>query len=378
MGRRWGKTVLGSALALATAAQGGRVAWGVPYFRNGRPLWKAVEQAVAPLRRAGLVRVNQNDRLATFYNGGEVGIYSMDNPDSMRGFAFHLVIIDEAARVQPDVYTDVIMPMLADYNGDTLLISSPKGRNWFWQEFQRGLADTAGRQAAFTASSAANPSQQIRAAFELARTRVSERTFRQEWLAEFVDDGGGVFRNVRAAASAKPQTEALPGHEYVIGADWGRTGDATVFKVLDLTLKHEVFSDRMVDANYPLQLARLTALYAKFGEPLVIAEYNSMGGPLVEQLQRTGMNVTAFNTTNATKANAIDALALAFERGELKILDDPLTIGELEAYESERLPSGLVRYGAPAGLHDDLVMGLALAWVGVGYQPQTTPNTLYD
>jgi len=37
-------------------------------------------------------------------------------------------------------------------------------------------------------------------------------------------------------------------------------------------------------------------------------------------------------------------------------------INELQSYEAERLPSGMTRYSAPAGLHDDTVMALALAW----------------
>ncbi len=41
-------------------------------------------------------------------------------------------------------------------------------------------------------------------------------------------------------------------------------------------------------------------------------------------------------------------------------------IGELQAYEMERLPSGLLRYGAPEDIHDDFVMSLALAWWGAG------------
>jgi len=30
----------------------------------------------------------------------------------------------------------------------------------------------------------------------------------------------------------------------------------------------------------------------------------------------------------------------------------------------DRLPSGMVRYSAPDGLHDDMVISLALAWHG--------------
>jgi hypothetical protein len=72
-----------------------------------------------------------------------------------------------------------------------------------------------------------------------------------------------------------------------------------------------------------------------------------------------------FNTTNATKAAAIEALALAFERGDITILNDQTTVAELQAYEMDRTPSGMVKYGAPEGMHDDTVMALALAWQGV-------------
>lgn len=193
MGRRWGKTVLGGTLSLATAARGGRVAWVVPIYRNGRPIWRWAEAAVAPLRKAGIVAVNRAERTIDFLSsGGFLGIYSADNEDSIRGEAFHLVIIDEAAMVPETAWTDVIQPTLADYHGDAILISTPKGRNWFWREFQRGLAD--GREiASFTAPSSANPNPRIQQAAAKARTRVSDRTYRQEWLAEFVEDGTTSF-----------------------------------------------------------------------------------------------------------------------------------------------------------------------------------------
>ena len=38
------------------------------------------------------------------------------------------------------------------------------------------------------------------------------------------------------------------------------------------------------------------------------------------------------------------------------------------AYQAERLPSGLLRYGAPGGQHDDTVMALAIAWSAVSMQ----------
>src|SRR5215207_7101537 len=139
MGRRWGKTVLGGSAALGTARAGGHVAWVVPTYRNGRPLWRWAEKVVAPMRRARMASVNRTERTIEFHDtGGFLGVYSMDNPASILGEAFNLVIIDEAARIPEEAWTEAIQPTLADVDGDAILISTPKGRNWFWREWQRG------------------------------------------------------------------------------------------------------------------------------------------------------------------------------------------------------------------------------------------------
>lgn len=72
--------------------------------------------------------------------------------------------------------------------------------------------------------------------------------------------------------------------------------------------------------------------------------------------------VSGISFTNAIKTNLVEGLAIAFEQGQIEILNDPVLIGELQAYESERLPSGLVRYSAPEGFHDDCVSALMLVW----------------
>lgn len=357
-GRRWGKTVLGGRIVMETLRQHGRAAWVAPTYKNTRPLWRWCVQVAAGEPR---LSVSTSERTITTDRGGFLGLYSGDNIDSIRGEAFHLAVLDEAAMLTPEAWTDAIMPTLADYAGDALLISTPKGHNWFWQEFARAQAD--GKRAmAWQAPTSANPLPTIRQAAELARERVSSRTYEQEWLAQFLADGGGVFRGVRACATATPQTRALDGHEYVMGVDWGRTNDATVFAVLDTTLGHLVALDTMQDTGYDLQVGRLKALAERFRPLQILAETNSMGGPLVEQLQADNLPVYGFNTTNASKAMVIDALALAFERQTIGVLYEERLLNELAAYESERLPGGMLRYSAPAGMHDDTVIALALAW----------------
>ncbi len=77
-------------------------------------------------------------------------------------------------------------------------------------------------------------------------------------------------------------------------------------------------------------------------------------------------------------AQAIEALGLALERLDVQIIPDPVLLAELQAYEAERLPSGMLRYGAPPGMHDDTVMALAMAWQVVGGPVQTEQTAVYD
>jgi len=120
--------------------------------------------------------------------------------------------------------------------------------------------------------------------------------------------------------------------------------------------------DRYTKTDYETQKSRLIAIWERYDRPLVVAEENSMGGPVIESLRKAGMNIQPFVTTNASKQEIIDGLALSFERHDITILDDATLVGELEAYESKRLPSGKMSYNAPENMHDDCVMSLAIAW----------------
>ena len=134
-----------------------------------------------------------------------------------------------------------------------------------------------------------------------------------------------------------------------------------MFCVLDLTTKQQAALVRMAGATFDSQLVKLRSLWMDYGQPGITAEYNSMGGPLVERMQVEGLPVTGFVTTASSKHAIITALELAFDNREITLLNDPTQTAELLAYEKkERV--GIPYYGAPAGMHDDTVIALALAW----------------
>lgn len=262
-----------------------------------------------------------------------------------------------------DAWQYALRPTLVDYQGDAYFLSTPKGRNGFWQMWQWGQDPLQAEWASWQMPSNVNP--RIPASeFDAMRDTMPERVYQQEVQALFLEDGGGVFRGVRSAATAEPQASMQNGHTYVFGVDWARDNDFSVITVLDVTLMSVVALDRFNHIDYHVQAGRLQAIADRFKPAAIVAESNSIGTPIIEQLRRAGLPVVPFNTTNASKQIAIDALALAFERRHLQILPDEVLIAELEAYSMERLPSGMLRYSAPDGGHDDCVISLALAYSG--------------
>src|SRR3990167_24466 len=359
-GRRWGKSRLGAALCIANAIQDKRAWWISPTYPMSQIGWREIKNLA---KQVPGVKVRESDRIVQFGGQGYAQVKSSDNPDSLRGEGLDFVALDECAYMKEETWTEALRPALSDRKGSALFISTPKGRNFFWRIWQRGL-DDGGEWQSWKYPTAANPFIDP-GEIEAAKGMLVERVFMQEYLAEFLDMEGAVFRRILEASTAVPQDAPTEAHQYIFGVDWARTDDATVFVVLDVTTREIVYLDRMTNTDYNLQRTRLRALYERFLPGVIIAEYNSMGGPQVEELQRQGLPIQPFTTTNATKAQAIDALALAFEQSSIKIPNDPILIGELQAYESERLPSGMLRYSAPEGMHDDTVMALALAWQGV-------------
>lgn len=375
MGRRWGKTTMGLVIIGNVLAQHGRAAWVVPEYKNGRALWRMLVNLCAPLAQSGIVQISRSERVVTTTGGGFVGIYSADNIDSIRNEWFHLVIGDEAARIDGDGWNDAVRPTLADVEGDEILISTPKGKNWFYEEFLRGERGEAGYMS-WTAPTNANPMPSIQRAYELARVRLPERSFRQEWDAQFVDDGV-IFKNVyelSVLAESAPQH----GHRYIVGVDWGRFEDATVFSVLDARHKKQVCLVRLLQNDFETQRMRLAALARAYNDALCVVESNSIGQAQIEGLREYNLRIESFQMTNASKTQIIEALQYALERKEIALLNDKVQIAELTAFEAISLPSGAMRYTAPAGMHDDTVIALALALYGastaapisITHQPQ--------
>lgn len=316
------------------------------------------------LKNVSGLTINESEHRMDLPTGGMIAIRSTHHPDLLRGAGLDLAVLDEAAFMLPQVWSQVVRPMLLERKGSALFLSTPYGRNHFWELYKLGLDPEEAEWASFHFTSYDNP---LISASEIDAIRRStpRRVFDEEYLAQFSDDSGQVFRGINAAATVDPQAAPIAGRRYVAGVDWGRDHDYTCIVIIDAETRRMVALDRFNVIGWELQRARLNALCQRWQPAVIWAEANSIGSVNIEALQAEGLPIRPFMTTAASKRQVIDSLALAVERGDLALLPDPALLGEMLSYQLQRLPSGAYRYGAPSGSHDDTVIAAALAWHGV-------------
>jgi len=138
--RRAGKTVacVMDLLARASAFKGqdGRFAYVAPFYVQAKDAaWTYLKRFTMPIEGA---EVNESElRIDLPHNGARIRVYGADNYDRMRGGYFDGVILDEYGDMHPAAWPEVIRPMLADRKGWAVFIGTPKGRNDFWQVWER-------------------------------------------------------------------------------------------------------------------------------------------------------------------------------------------------------------------------------------------------
>jgi hypothetical protein len=369
LGRRTGKTTLAGDLVVETTVDDrGPCAYFAPTYKNLGETWREFKDLLRPVA----TRISESDYRIDLLGGGRLDCWSLDSEsvaDSVRGRRYKRVLVDEASLVTAllDIWQKVIRPTLTDLRGDAWFFGTPKGLNGFWALHERGQDPLHADWASWRAPTSANPYIDPRE-IDDARDELTEEAFAQEFLAEFLSQGVGVFRGVAAAMTAVPQDERRAGHDYVFGVDWGQVDDFTAISVVDVRSLEQVAADRFNQIEYHFQTARLAILAQKFRPRLIVAERNSIGLPMIERLQEMRLPVWGWDATNGTVAAGVQSLSLGLQRGQFRLLPARHPVGtvqqsELLAYTAKKLPNGLLRYGASEGFHDDTVRALMLSWL---------------
>lgn len=330
-------------------------------------------------RRNMTIEIRHFDTNGTFLGRSRFQGKTSENPDNLRGASLNYLIVDEAAMVDSQVIFESLLPTLTTTNGWTLFISTPKGYNWFYDLFVYAQSFAGHPDYPYLTQYAAwqlptweaNPTISPEF-FEQQRRIMPERVYRQEYGAEFLADSGSVFQRIEECPKRPPlrktDTDLLvkppvPYHRYVIGADFARLDDFSVFTVVDIDTREVVRVLRMNTVSWERQLEELTKLYREYPGAFVAVDARGVGDPLVEALASRGVPVSPVQlSTNTVKEAIINKLALAVEHGRIVLPDDTEYLQEFRDFVYERTPSGNLRMKAAGRGKDDRVLSLAIAW----------------
>lgn len=165
-----------------------------------------------------------------------------------------------------------------------------------------------------------------------------------------------------------------PPRRVTIGLDLGHANDHSALAILEQEQRHRVL--RQI-ARFPLRtpfgeivkrLDRIARTPDLAGRTTIVADATGLGAPVLEMIRTAkipaaivpvvitgGVHANQSNGTwHVPKTDLVTALYLMFEQGGIRI---PKGLPGYRALEEELLHFGTAR----SGIHDDLVMALALA-----------------
>jgi hypothetical protein len=352
IGRQFGKTMLGinQMLYWAINHKGCNIAWVTPIYKQSKKVFDEMEKVT---KTSGLFEYNRSDLTITGFNS-QIQFFSGERPDNIRGNTFDYLIVDEMAFTRPELWSEVLSATVLVKGKKVIFISTPKGKNHFYQLSLQPNYDN--RYKYFHYSSYDNPMIDAEDLEERKRS-LPKHIFEQEYLAKFIDNASGLFKNVDSCViKTAERTQKLFG-----GLDIGRADDYTVLTILNKNYQM-VYVQRWRQQEWSKIIDEVATKIREYNAEIFV-EVNNQGDVFFEMLQnKVYNNVQPYVTTTATKPIMIEDLAVHFENKDIGILNENWLVDELNAFTyiyNEK--TRRVQYGAPQGVHDDGVMSLALA-----------------
>ena len=359
IGRQWGKSMMGMNLALYWMINNGpcKILWVSPVYSQASKVHKELYSAIA---QSGIVKNNNfSNNEIEFKNGSTILFRSAERYDNIRGLTCDYGIIDEAAFMKDDAWREAIRPVFAVRGKKVLFISTPKGKNWFYELYQLGRSADNTRYKSYTGSSYETPyiSQEE---IEDAKRTLPESVFRQEYEANFIDSGGEVFQNLQSNTF---NTWPRPQGKIYCGIDLGKQEDYTVATFIDQSGQIvDIYRNNRVE--WSQMVREILEKIRKYNATTMI-EVNSIGDVIFEQVKKQWQDTHPFVTSSKSKNEIIEGLILDMNENTIQIPSEalfPALVNELETFSYEYNPKTRnIRYGHVPGGHDDTVMSLAIS-----------------
>ena len=376
-GRRWGKTELAwiKQLLFMLEHPGCLTWWVAPLYKELRPATRKIRNLTPKQIIEKTLEHNETLSYMRIKNGAECFLHSADKEDSLRGDAVHYMTIDEAPLLKKNRFDAELKPTLIDFNAPCVFIGTPKGKTWFSDLKQKGKDPANTEYKTFHFSSYGNAKENggfiPKAYIDAVANDMPEMLRRQEIYAEELEGEGLVFRHIKDRV--KPIAPYRAGERVVCASDIAK--DVDYWCNIAIRFNGEVVAlERQQKLDYPFMRQRTINFCRQHNNAPLLIDSTGVGDPTFDDLSREYPEgqVEGYKLTNLTKKQLIENLSIMLDNGEVWIPassvdeskvhpDFEVLVSELEAYSYELTKSGLIRYNAPEGLHDDTVICLALA-----------------
>ena len=141
-------------------------------------------------------RANAKDKIIELQNGSTIRMGSVGQVDSVVGRSYDLIIFDEAALNNDgeSAYNIQLRPTLDKPSSKAIFISTPRGKNWFYNFYRRGFSDNPKykRWVSIKSTYHDNPRASLEDV-EDARASMSKAEFAQEYESDFIALEGQIF-----------------------------------------------------------------------------------------------------------------------------------------------------------------------------------------
>jgi thymidine kinase len=342
-----------------------------PTLKQSKAIYSTIYDAV---ENSGIVKkANAADFEIRFINGSAIYFKSAEQGEALRGYTADFLCIDECCFITDEVFYK-IAPWADAKQAPVLMVSTPFVKEgFFWNFYNYGLEK---QNNTVTINWSDNiykeDIEKILPPDRLDEYRrvLPKNQFKTEYLGEWLDNEGVVFDNFKNCV----KSNKINSYEQLfVGIDWasGVEADETVISILN-SKGEQLYIDGFNNVNTTQTIDRLMDVIKPHLHQIVTItpETNSIGKPFTDLLterlpQNQRHKVQGFTTSNTSKGELVSDLQVAFQQGNITILDEEKQLRQLSVYSAEYNPkTKVVTYNAPRGLHDDRVMALMLSYRG--------------
>ena len=342
-GRRFGKTFLSTVELLTNAIkEHGRNCWYVaPTYKAAKEI--AWDMLIASIPREYIHKTNETTLTLELINGSTISLKGAEKPDNLRGRSLDFVVLDEFADMRPEAWYEVLRPSLSDRQGNALFIGTPKGRNHFYDLWTKGADENIDwRSFQYTTIEGGHVDQQE---IESAKRDLDERTFNQEYQAQFVNYSGIIYYNFnREESVARCKDDGSLLH---VGMDFNldpmsavlAIREGSTIKIVDEIVIYGSNTDEIVDEIKTRYPNRQICVYP---DPAARQRKTSAGGRTdLSILQNAGFSVKVRERHSAIRdrINSVNA-RLKSADGERHLVIDPRCKQVIRSLERQTYKEG--------------------------------------